>query len=117
MRLIAKSGIVVGGYYAAFAVAWLALKSYIAVSSGIDRQTYSGMSAFGDGLVFLAVLGLASVPATGAALYFLRPHRAFWRCLCVAVVVLNISSIASLMAYVVPASSHSIMGQWSDIAP
>jgi hypothetical protein len=41
------------------------------------------MYAFGDSLLFLAVAGVAAIPATGAALLFLRPRRGFWKALSV----------------------------------
>src|SRR5438045_8405183 len=75
MRPIAKAGIVAGGYVAAFAVARLVVSIYVASTSGPDRQTYGAMFGFGDMLLFLAVFGLAAVPATAAALFFLRPRR------------------------------------------
>ena len=67
MRPAAKAGIVVAGYVAAVAVASLVLRVYIAATSGPDRQTYGGMYAFGDSLLFLGVAGVAAIPATGAA--------------------------------------------------
>ena len=69
------------GYVAALAVASLVVRVYIAATSGPDRQTYGGMYAFGDSLLFLGVAGVAAIPATGAALFFLRAHRGFWRIL------------------------------------
>src|SRR5262249_61475182 len=111
MRPVAKLGIVALGYIAAFAAAWLAVELYILATSNIDRQTYSGMSAFGDSLVFLGALGVASVPATGAALYFLRPHNTFWRLLCVAVLVFVATGVAGLLSYAAPGFSYSLMGQ------
>ena len=81
VRPAAKAGIVVAGYIAAMAVAALVVRVYIAATSGPDRQTSGGMYAFGDSLLFLGVAGVAAIPATGAALFFLRPHRGFWRLL------------------------------------
>jgi len=37
------------------------------------------MYAFGDSVLFLGVLGVAAIPATGTALFFLRPRQGFWR--------------------------------------
>ena len=81
MRPAAKAGIVVAGYVMAVAVAALVVRVYIAATSGPDRQTYGGMYAFGDNLLFLAVAVAAAIPATGAALFFLRPHRGVWKVL------------------------------------
>lgn len=74
MRPVAKAGLVALGYVAALAVTLLVAGIHLAETSGPDAQ--GGMSAFGDSLMFLAVFGLAAVPATGAALFFLRPHPA-----------------------------------------
>jgi hypothetical protein len=77
MRPVAKAGLVTLGFIAAFAIAWLVVGIYVAATSGPDRQSSSGMYAFGDSLLFLGAFGLAAVPATGAALFFLRPRPAF----------------------------------------
>jgi hypothetical protein len=100
MRTVAKVGLVGAGYVAAFAIASVVVASHIAATGGPDRQVYGAMFAFGDDLLFLAVLGVASVPATGAALFFLRPHRAFWRTLSVAAVTIASSSVAALVGNV-----------------
>src|SRR4051812_12494104 len=107
MRPIAKAGIVAGGYVAAFAVAWLVVSIYVASTSGPDRQTYGAMYGFGDMLLFLAVFGLAAVPATRAALLFLRPRRGFWRALSIASLVIAASGVVALLVYVVP-TLHSL---------
>jgi hypothetical protein len=57
------------------------------------------MSAFGDSLMLLAVFGLAAVPATGAALFFLRPHPAFW-------LTLSIASLAAASTSGIAAAIH-----------
>jgi hypothetical protein len=78
MKPAAKVGIVVAGYVAALLAAIAVVAVYIHLTDSPDRDLYSGMSAFGDALLFLATFTLAAIPATGAALYFLRPYRAFW---------------------------------------
>jgi hypothetical protein len=75
LRPAARTVIVAAGYVVTVALTALVLHVYVAVTNTPDRQTSSGMFAFGDSLVFLAVLGVAAVPATGAALYFLRSRR------------------------------------------
>jgi hypothetical protein len=52
---------------------------YAAGTIGPDRQTSSGMVAFGDSILFLSVFAVTAIPATGAALFFLRPYPLFWR--------------------------------------
>ena len=81
MRPLAKVGLVGAGYVGAFALAAAVVAAYVLATSGADRQHESGMAAFGGALLFLAVFSVAATAPTGAALYFLRPHRAFWRAL------------------------------------
>ena len=73
-----KVGVVALGYIAAFVVASAAVGIRIANTSGPDAQASSGMYAFGDALLFVAVFGIAALAPTGAALFFLRPYRHFW---------------------------------------
>jgi hypothetical protein len=77
MRASAKVGLIAIGYVAAVLVAFGLVAIHVAFTSGPDRQS-SGMYAFGDSLLLLAVFGVASVPASSAALFLLRPYRAFW---------------------------------------
>jgi hypothetical protein len=68
------------------------------------------MSAFGDSLVFLGAFGLAALPVTGVALYFLRPYRTFWRTISIAALVVAASGIVTSMDYVAPAAFQSTPG-------
>jgi hypothetical protein len=99
MRPVAKAGLVAVGYLAALAIAWLVSASYLAVTSGSDLRGQGGMAAFGDSLLFLGVFGLAAIPATGATLFFLRPHPAFW-------LTLSIASLAAASTGAVAALMH-----------
>jgi hypothetical protein len=81
MRAAAKFGLVTAGYVAAFVLATGSVAIYAAWADSPDRQASSGMYAFGDSLLFLALFGLASVPPTVAGLFFLRPYHSFWRVL------------------------------------
>lgn len=94
MRTIAKVGVVIGGWVAAFAVACVVVAIHVAATSGPDRQTYGAMFAFGDDLLFLAVFVCAALPATGAALFFLRPFRSFW--LALSAIALAVAAAALL---------------------
>jgi hypothetical protein len=116
---LTKLVIVVAGFVAASAIATLAVGAYIASTSGPDRQASSGMFAFGDSLVFLAVFGVAAVPATGAALFFLRPQRAFWRVLSVAAVVIACTALMALALAIVSASAvgNPRLQSWTVIVP
>ena len=71
MRGIQKAGIVLLLHVAAALAAGAVVCLYVAANAGPDRDQYAGMSAFGDMLLFLGTFALASVPATGAALWFL----------------------------------------------
>jgi hypothetical protein len=98
MKPITKIAIVIGGYVAAAAVAYAVLSIYIAFTASPDRDQYAAMWAFGDSLLFLGVFVLAALPATGAALYFLRPYRPFWMvlsALALANAALGVVSIAT----------------------
>ena len=51
LRPTARTVMVASGYAVAFAIAALVLCASIAATNTPDRQTYAGMSAFGDNLV------------------------------------------------------------------
>ena len=115
MRPTAKVGLVGAGYLGAFAIASAVLAVYIAATSGPDRQTYGVMFAFGDDLLFLAVFGVVGVAPTGAALFFLRPYRSFWRTLSVSAVVVAATAGTALLIYLVSAGAgaDSATRAWS----
>ena len=100
MRTPVKVGLVVAGHVGAFGVASAVVAAHVAMTNGPDRQGASGMYAFGDSLFFLAAFGVAAVPATGAALFFLRPYRRFWLGLSVAAIVIATTGLAALVSYV-----------------
>jgi hypothetical protein len=99
MKPLAKAGVVAGGYVAAVAVATLVVNIYINATNTPDRMSSGGMYAFGDGMLFLGVLGLAAIPATGAALFWLRSSAAFWVWLSVAALVIAATSVAAVLIY------------------
>lgn len=94
----AKVGIVIGGYAGAVLIAVAVVAVQVALTSGPSGQASSGMFAFGDSVLFLAVLGIAAIPATCAALLFLRPHLLFWRILSVAALVTAATAVAAVIA-------------------
>jgi len=118
MRAAAKVGLVAAGYVGAFLVASAVVAVYVASTSGPDRQTYGAMYDFGDSLLFLGVLGVAAVPATAAALFFLRPHRRFWLALCVVVPAVAITALMALIGYVLGqgAGANAAYKAWSALA-
>ena len=118
MRVAARVGVVAAGYVAAVAVAWVGVTLYIAATSSIDRQTYSGMTAFGDSMVFLAVFGVVSLAPTSTALFFLRPYPRFWSVLSRTAVLVAITALAALLDYVLARWSGVgfLAGVWSAVA-
>ena len=78
MKPFLKVAVVAGGYIAAFLVASASVAIRVANTSGPAAQASSGMYAFGDALLFVAVFGVSALVPTGAALFFLRPYRHFW---------------------------------------
>jgi len=107
------------GYLAACAVAAIVVHVYIAATNGPDRQTYSGMFAFGDSMLFLGVWALAALPATGAALFFLRPYPTFWRIVSVGAFATAMTAVAALAISLVPPNTDwgSFLGVWSAVSP
>jgi hypothetical protein len=116
MKPLTKVGIVVAGYLAAAAAAWIALEMYIAATAGPDRNASAGMYAFGDSVYFLVVFGLAAIPATAAALYFLRPYRMVWRILAVVCVFFTSVSAAAGISYFTRMQSATY-DRWLGLAP
>jgi len=99
MRPIAKLSIVLLAYLAALLAAGLTVTIYAAATAGPDRQQAAGMYGFGDLLLFLAVFAVAAIPATIAALYFLRPYPRVWTVLSVAAVVAASTAVAASIEY------------------
>ena len=118
MRPLARVGLVLGGYVVAFVVASALVAVYVAATSGPDRQASSGMYGFGDDLLFLAVFGIAAVPASGAALFFLKPYRSFWLALSVAALGIAATGLAAVIGYVAArtADAPPLLQTWSALA-
>jgi hypothetical protein len=118
MRPLARVGLVLGGYVVAFVVASALVAVYVAATSGPDRQASSGMYGFGDDLLFLAVFGIAAVPASGAALFFLKPYRSFWLALSVAALGIVATGLAAVIGYVAArtADAPPLLQTWSALA-
>ena len=114
----AKAGLVAAGYAGAGAVAFAVVAIYVAFTSGPDRAASSGMYAFGDSLLFLAVFGLAAIPASGAAFYFLRPHRAFWRAFAAASLAIAATGLVALADYLSARGIDAapLLGVWSPLS-
>ena len=118
MRSVARVGVVAGGYVAAVAIASAVVAIRVVATSGPDRQTYAAMYDFGDGLLFLGVFGIAALPATGAALFFLRPYRAFWLTMSAAALIVAAAGVAAFAGYVAPTvfAASSSLRAWMALA-
>ena len=115
MKPSLKVAVVAGGYIAALLVAFAAVALHIATTSGPDAQASSGMYAFGDALLFVAVFAACALVPTGAALFFLRPYRHFWTVLSalgLAVVVTGVT--AAILFAVGRRTPPSSLATWAD---
>jgi hypothetical protein len=101
MKALAKVGLVGAGCIGAFRIASAVVAVHIADTQGPDRRDYAAMFDFGDSLLFLGVFGLAVVVPTGAALFFLRPYRWFWRALSITALVMAATAAAAFLAMLV----------------
>ena len=95
MHAGAKVGLVAVGYLLALVVAWGTVVAHVAATSGPVAQASSGMYAAGDAILFLAVFAVASIPASGTALFFLRPYPAFWRTLSLAAILVASTAVVA----------------------
>ena len=118
MKALAKVGLVGAGYVGALAIATAVVAVYVAATQGPDRRDYAAMFDFGDSLLFLGVFGLAAVLPTGAALFFLRPHRRFWRLLSIVAMVIAATALAAFVAMLAwrAAGGHSGASAWAALA-
>jgi hypothetical protein len=118
MKPLAKVGVVVAGYIAAALVASAAVAIRIASTSDPDAQASSGMHAFGDLLLFVAVFGVAALVPTGAALVFLRPYRRFWTGLAIVGLGVAITGLAAVVLFAVGrhAAAPSSLATWAGLA-
>jgi hypothetical protein len=112
-----KAGLVVAGYGVAFIFAFAVVAFYAAYISGPDMGS-SGMYAFGDGVLFLAVFAVAAILPTGAALFFLRSSRIFWIVLSVMAPTMAATGLAAFVIYFAErgAESSSVLHAWSALA-
>ena len=117
MKSSLKVTLIAGGYVAAFLVASAAVAIRMANTSGPDAQAASGMYAFGDSVVFVAVFGVLALLPTGGALYFLRQYRRFWTVLsllCIAVAVTGLT--AAILFAVGRHATPSILATWAGLS-
>lgn len=90
---------------------------HVATTSGPDAQASSGMYAFGDALLFLAVFTVAALVPTGAALFFLRPYRRFWTVLSVLGLGVAVTGIAAAVLFTIGRHAPpSPLATWADVS-
>ncbi len=120
MKPATRVALVGGGYVAAFLLASGVTATHVALTSEVDPAASSGMYAFGDVLLFVAVFGVAALIPTAAGLYFLRSRPGVWRLLGAATVVVSASGVAALYSYVSappPGASLSPQDWLHELAP
>lgn len=105
LRPLNKAALVVAGYLLAILAACLVVSIHYVATDGPDRQASSGMYSFADGLLFLAVFGFASIPASCAALCFLRQVQRFWSALSFVALSIASTGLVALYAYFVRPSA------------
>ena len=114
MRTRGKIALVVTGYVVAVLVAAGVVAVYIALTDSPDRQASSGMYAFGDSLLFLAVFGVVGSIPTGAALFYLRSWPRYWPVLAVAALIIAATGALALAEYLaVWSGASTLLGAWS----
>jgi len=118
MRSVVKAGLAGAGYVAALAIALAVVAIHMVVTNGQGAQASGGMYAFGDCLLFVAVFGVAAVPAACVSLFFLRQCPPFWLVLSVIAPGMAVTGLAALFDYVVArtADPHSALYAWSGVA-
>jgi hypothetical protein len=119
MTTTKKIALVFFGYILAIALAAAVVYLYVLATDTPERVASGGMYAFGDSMVFLAAFGLASLPATGAALYFLRGNRLVWIVLSTTGLALAVTGIAALFAVFTPhmGPSRTWLHLLADLSP
>ena len=118
MRPARRILFVVAGYVGAFLAASAAVAIRVANTSGPDAQASSGMYAFGDSYLFIAVFGLLAIVPTGGALYFLRPYRRVWILLSALALCLAITGVAAAALFALGrhAAAPSALAAWADFS-
>jgi hypothetical protein len=117
MKPVVKISVVGVGYVAAFLLASMVVAAHVRMS-GPEAQAAGGMYAFGDSLLFAAVFGVAALIPTGAALFFLRPYRAFWDATAGLGLMVAVTSVvaAGLYAFGRHAAGSSPFAMWAALS-
>jgi hypothetical protein len=101
MKPVHKAALIVVGYAICFLIAFAAVALRVATTSGSARQAASGMYGFGDTILFVGVFGVFALVPTGAALFFLRPNRTFWKVLSALGLALAVTGVAAAIIFAV----------------
>jgi hypothetical protein len=117
MKPLLKVAVVAGGYIVAFLVASAVVAIRLVYTSGPDAQASSGMYAFGDTLLFVAVFGVSALVPTGAALFFLRPYRPFWTVLSALGLAVAITGVTAAILFAVGRhATASPLATWAGLS-
>jgi hypothetical protein len=107
--------IVVGGYAFALLAALAVTGAHVVATNGPAWQGSSGMLAFGDTALFAGAFAVAAMPATCAALFFLRPVRRFWHVASIVALAIAATALVALVYYLVSPGTSAV-GPWSGLA-
>jgi len=110
MNRSAKLRVVVAGYVTAFLAAGVAMVLRVLLTQGDVANASSGMYAFGDTILFIAVFGVVALVPTGLALYWLRPVRRFWIVMAIAALVLAGTGLAAALVIALASSQPRWVG-------
>jgi hypothetical protein len=112
-----RAALIAGGYIACFLLACAAAAVRVALTGGSASQAASGMYGFGDTVFFVAVFGATSLVPTGAALFFLRPYRPFWKVLSALGVALAVAGVAAVVVFIVGRhETDSRLAMWAGVS-
>ena len=75
-------------------------------TQGPEADASAGMYAFGDGCLFLGVLGFAAMVPTGLGLFFLRRNRWVWITLATTALAIAVTGPAATACYVLAARTQ-----------
>jgi hypothetical protein len=117
MKAPLKVAMVVGAYLAAFLLASAAVAIRLANTSGPAAKASSGMYAFGDAVLFVAVFSVSALVPTGAALWFLRPYRHFWTVLSALSFAVALTGVAAAILFAVGRhAAASSLATWAGLS-
>ena len=111
-KALLKTGAVLAGYAAAFAVASAAVYVQQLHTQGPGEPAPDDMSALGEDFFFVQVFGGMGLFPTGLAFYFLRRVRAFWTVLGIAALAFAASGSFAATVIQLTSSLPSLPSFW-----